>query len=68
MTVYSATEGAEFLHSYINPHLFEGNTQASQYHAEESLFPDVNLPLQRIQQECQDVHTPPRKEKCWTGL
>jgi hypothetical protein len=24
-----------------------------------SLFPDVNLPMQRIQQECQDVHTAP---------
>lgn len=62
MTVSSSTEEAEFLCSYINPHLFEGNTQPSQYPAEESLFPEVNLPMQRIQQECQDVHTPPREK------
>jgi hypothetical protein len=57
--VYSSTEEAEFLHPYINPNLFEGNIQPSQYHAEESLFPNVNLPMQRIQQECQDVHITP---------
>jgi hypothetical protein len=37
--------------------------QPSQYHAEESLFPDVNLPKQRIQEECQDVHHIPPREK-----
>lgn len=59
MTIYSSTEEAEFLCSYINPHLFEGSTQPSQNHAEELLFPDENLPMQRIQQEYQDVHIAP---------
>jgi hypothetical protein len=58
-TVYGSTEKVEFLCPHINPHLFEGNTQPPQYHAEESLFPDKNLPMQRIQQEFQDVHIPP---------
>lgn len=60
MWQYTVQLEKQNFYSYINPHLLEGNTQPSQYHAEESLYPDVNLPMQRIQQECQDVHIPPR--------